>query len=62
MEKDQNNQQKQDNDGDDQNAKTEYPKCRHCGSDEGSWFSRTIPMGNFCVKCGGAWSESDGVD
>lgn len=40
----------------------EYPKCRHCGSDKGSWFSRTIPMGNFCENCGGPWTELDGVD
>ena len=41
---------------------TEYPKCRHCGSDKGSWFSRVIPMGNFCEKCGGPWTETDGVE
>ena len=41
---------------------TEYPKCRHCGSDKGSWFSRTIPMVNFCENCGCPWSETDGVE
>ena len=41
---------------------TEYPKCRHCGSDKGSWFSRVIPMGNFCENCGGPWTETDGVE
>jgi hypothetical protein len=41
---------------------TEYPKCRHCGSDKGSWFSRVMPMGNFCENCGGPWTETDGVE
>ena len=41
---------------------TEYPKCRHCGSDKGYWFSRTLPMGNFCENCGGPWTETDGVE
>lgn len=26
-------------------------KCPHCGSDEGTWFSRIEPMGNFCCAC-----------
>lgn len=41
---------------------TELTKCRHCGSDRGYWFSRTLPMGNFCENCGGSWAELDGVD
>ena len=31
---------------------TEKWNCPHCGSDKGAWFSRTIPMGNFCESCG----------
>jgi len=26
-------------------------KCPHCGSDEGTWFSRTMPMSNVCYAC-----------
>lgn len=36
--------------------------CRHCGTTEEPYWSRIIPMGYFCSKCGGAWTENDGVD
>lgn len=29
-------------------------KCPHCSSDKGTWFSRIVPMGNFCIACGKA--------
>lgn len=44
-----------------ENRENEY-KCRHCGSDKGSFFSRIMPMGNFCENCGKPWTESDGVE
>ena len=28
--------------------------CPHCGSDKGTWFSRTMPMANVCENCGKA--------
>lgn len=27
-------------------------RCPHCGSDKGTWFSRTEPMGDICEDCG----------
>lgn len=35
-------------------------KCKYCKSDEGTWFSRTEPMGNFCRDCGKC--ADDGCD
>ena len=32
--------------------KGELWKCKFCGSSKGTWFSRTVPMGNFCEDCG----------
>lgn len=40
---------------------TDFPKCRRCGSEEAPYFSRIMPMGYFCGKCGSPWTESDGV-
>lgn len=42
--------------GDDKNMidenKGNYWYCKYCGSNKGTWFSRVIPMGNFCENCG----------
>lgn len=46
-------------------VKTAWKKpdqCRYCHALEDPYWSRIMPMGYFCSKCGKPWTENDGVE